>query len=89
MLMNVIRTGDYAQLGEMLERGDYEPIEVLFELFEVDEQDSRLLKTVLLCWPDINTKSQSGESAIHMAAKAKGITYLRVLLHQTSLDVNL
>jgi hypothetical protein len=62
---------------------------VLFQLFEVDEQDSRLLKTVLLCWPEINTISPLGESAIHMAAKAKEITYLKVLLHQTLLDVNI
>ena len=68
LLLRVIMSQDYVLLDQLLENAEFDPIDVLFELFEVDEQDGRLLKTVLLRWPDLNTTNEQGYSAIHLAA---------------------
>lgn len=86
--MRVIQAGDYVKLAQLLDNGDFDPIDALFELFEVEVQDARLLKTVLLCWPDLNVANPLGESAIHLAAKAQDTTYLKILLNQTSMNPN-
>jgi len=60
LLLRVIMSQDYVLLDQLLENAEFDPIDVLFELFEVDEQDGRLLKTVLLRWPDLNTTNEQG-----------------------------